>query len=48
MTDEREPTQQTQLKKGKPMTIPIPTRGEFDRLVKCLYIKILAPRGGVR
>jgi hypothetical protein len=28
--DEKEPTQQTQPKKGEPITIPVPTRGEID------------------
>jgi len=27
------PTQQTQPKKGKPIEIPVPKRGEFDRLL---------------
>jgi hypothetical protein len=27
---EKEPTQQTQPKKGEPITIPVPTRGEID------------------
>jgi hypothetical protein len=36
MADEHgaEPTQQTSPKKGKPMTIRVPTREEFDRFVK--------------
>ena len=28
--DEKEPTQQTQPKKGEPITIPVPTRDEID------------------
>ena len=28
--DEKEPTQETQPKKGEPITIPVPTRGEID------------------
>ena len=27
---EKEPTQQTQPKKGEPIEIPVPTRGEID------------------
>ena len=37
MTDEphdAEPTQQTKPAKGKPMTIRIPSRGEFDEFVR--------------
>lgn len=34
MADEkREPTQQTQPKKGKPVEIPVPKRSDFDRLL---------------
>ena len=29
-----EPTQVVPTKKGKPLTVPVPTRGDFDRLVK--------------
>jgi hypothetical protein len=29
--DEKEPTQQTQPKKGEPITIPVPTRDEIDQ-----------------
>jgi hypothetical protein len=31
---ESKPTQVIPTKKGKPLTVPVPTRGEFDRLVK--------------
>ncbi len=34
MTDKREPTQKTQPKKGKPVEIPVPKRGDFERLVR--------------
>jgi hypothetical protein len=30
----RQPTQKTQPKKGKPVEIPVPKRGDFDRLLK--------------
>jgi hypothetical protein len=30
----REPTQKTQPKKGEPVEIPVPKRGEVDRLLK--------------
>lgn len=29
-----EPSQVIPTKKGKPLIVPVPTRGEFDRLVK--------------
>jgi hypothetical protein len=29
--DEKEPTQQTQPKKGEPIEIPVPTRDEIDQ-----------------
>jgi hypothetical protein len=32
--DAKEPTQQTKPAKGKPMTIRIPSRGEFDEFVR--------------
>jgi hypothetical protein len=31
--DEKEPTQQTQPKKGDPITIPVPTRDEIDQAI---------------
>jgi hypothetical protein len=31
---QRESRQKTRPKKGKPVEIPVPTRGEFDALVK--------------
>jgi len=31
--DEKEPTQQTQPKKGEPITIPVPTRDEIDQAI---------------
>lgn len=36
MADEREPqsTQTVHPEEGEPFEIPVPTRGEFDRLVK--------------
>lgn len=30
---EREPTQRTQPKKGKPVEIPVPKRSTFDKLL---------------
>jgi hypothetical protein len=30
---EREPTQLSQPKKGEPVEIPVPKRGDFERLV---------------
>ncbi len=37
--DEKEPTQQTQPKKGEPITIPVPTRDEIDQAIA----KVAAP-----
>jgi hypothetical protein len=34
MADKSQPKQKTQPKKGKPVEIPVPKRGDFDRLVK--------------
>ena len=34
MANKREPTQETQPKKGKPITIPVPKRKDFDKLLK--------------
>lgn len=31
---EPEPTQKTQPKKGQPVDIPVPTRGEFESFVR--------------
>jgi hypothetical protein len=31
---EPKPTQVIPTKKGKPLVVPVPTRGDFDRLVK--------------
>jgi hypothetical protein len=31
---DNERTQQTQPKKGKPLTIPVPKRADFDRFVR--------------
>lgn len=36
------PTQRTQPAKGKPVEIPVPTRGEFDELVR----KVAGPPEG--
>jgi hypothetical protein len=33
-THDAKPTQTVHPKKGKPFEIPVPTRGEFDSLVK--------------
>ena len=33
MADQREPTQKTQPKKGKPVEIPVPKRSAFDKLL---------------
>jgi hypothetical protein len=33
MTDQREPKQRTQPKKGKPVEIPVPKRGDVERLL---------------
>lgn len=32
--DKPQPKQKTQPKKGKPVEIPVPKRGAFDRLLK--------------
>ena len=32
--DEKEPTQETQPKKGEPITIPVPTRDEVFRVLE--------------
>jgi hypothetical protein len=32
--ERRQPTQKTQPKKGKPIEIPVPKRGDFERLLK--------------
>ena len=43
MTDrDIEVTQKTQPKKGKPLRIPVPTRGSFDRFVR----KVAGPPRG--
>jgi hypothetical protein len=34
MADKREPTQRTRPKKGKPIEIPVPKRGDFDKLLE--------------
>ena len=34
--DEKEPTQQTQPKKGEPITIPVPTRDEIDQALAAI------------
>jgi hypothetical protein len=31
LMDEKEPTQQTQPKKGEPITIPVPKRDDIDK-----------------
>ena len=33
MADQREPKQKTRPKKGKPIEIPVPKRGDFDKLL---------------
>jgi hypothetical protein len=43
MPSKGEPTQQTQPKKGKPIDIPIPTRGDFDQLVKQVAGPVFMP-----
>ena len=43
--NEQEPKQQTQPKKGKPVTIPVPSRGEFfDALERVVNPKPKAKR----
>lgn len=34
MSEEEQPTQKTQPKKGEPVEIPVPTRGEFEAFVR--------------
>jgi hypothetical protein len=41
--DEKEPTQETQPKKGEPITIPVPTRDEIDAAFAKVAPPVVAP-----
>ena len=51
MTDEEQraqPTQQTQPKKGKPVEIPVPKRGAFEKVLRRAEKGSTARRAGVQ
>jgi hypothetical protein len=44
MPGDKEPTQRTQPKKGDPITIPVPTRGEIDDAIAKVSQPVSASR----